>query len=504
MVGTGVGAQLGILIKGGAALQAGHGVTKVVFDKTGTLTKGKLAVSDVLMFVAGPDGLDAVPVEDLLHDQSRRGGRITSLKIPASTLLHSVGVAEQDSEHPLGKAITAHVRKLLGTSFLAGENIKFLAIPGQGIQCQVKLPPELHTRPIHVRVGNLAYIRDQQRVTVPASAVALLKRHSAEGKTVVLYAVERELAAIACLSDAPRREAKEVVKELRRMGMGTAMITGDQELTARAIARAVGITEVYAGVSPRGKTEILKRLMVGLPGLPDSGKAEGQPSAARNAKPEKIAFVGDGVNDSPALALADCGIAVSSGADVAMESADIVLVARRHGEAEDALADVVVALDLSRAIFRRIRWNFAWALVYNAVFIPVAMGLFLPWGVTMHPMLAGAAMAFSSVSVVCSSLALRRYRKPAVPAAFPPAAAAAAGNGTEKAALLGTPETGDIFKSAALGAADGAAVPPPKRGGGGLLRRAAENAKALLCRWRRPPPNNARYKILPTSSPETR
>ncbi|KAG5459768.1 MAG: HAD-like domain-containing protein [Olpidium bornovanus] len=294
------------------------------------------------------------------------------------------------------------------------------------------------------------------------------------------------------------------------MGMEVAMVTGDQELTARVVARSVGITEVYAGVSPRGKTEIVKRLQAGLPGLLSARAATPEDDDASDARAArgrtgKVAFVGDGVNDSPALALSDCGIAVSNGTDIAMETADIVLVARGQGDGYGALTDVIVALDLSRTIFRRIRWNFAWALLYNAVFIPVAMGMFLPWGVMLHPMLAGATMAFSSVSVVCSSLALKWYKRPRAVAEIMAAggavpAARQAGLGVEMAAL-------GRSKSSAFEAAPfaGPAEERPGPEQAGFFRRASESAKALLGLQdaREGARRAALYKRLKTSADST-
>ncbi|KAJ1916330.1 Cu(2+)-transporting P-type ATPase [Tieghemiomyces parasiticus] len=360
MVGTGVGAQLGILIKGGGCLEVANRVTKVLFDKTGTLTTGKLEVEDYQLHTT----VD-----------------ISETPLTSADLLALVGGAESHSEHPLGRAIASYARRALNVTAFDMTVTDFSAVPGRGIVCQVA-SLATQKRPLHVVVGNESLLAEVG-CRVPADLAEAQARQEALGYTVVLVAIGGYYAGHLALADTVRPEARSVVHTLRSRGYAVAMVTGDQERTARAIARKCLITEVHAGVSPHGKAEIVRRL---------------QAHAV-------VAMVGDGVNDSPALATADVGIAVASGADVAMEAAHMVLM-------RTDLCDVVTALDLSRTIFRRIKLNFVWATLYNLVAVPLAMGFFLPWGVALHPMAAGAAMAFSSVSVVCSSLLLKLYRRP--------------------------------------------------------------------------------------------
>jgi len=357
MVGTGVGAENGILIKGGEPLEAGSKVTHVVFDKTGTLTHGQL---DVVAFDLVPDS----PLDE-------------------TALIRVLGAAESNSEHPLGRAVTGYCKRRLNVNQFDTPIDDFQAVTGLGIHCLVR--SHNHNKPLVLCVGNAAWLAQNGcDITKSPMLQRSMESYEQQGSTAILIAVDGTLAALLALSDSLRSEARSVVYTLGRMGIAVSMVTGDQELTARAVASECGITAVSAGVSPAGKARLVQALQ----------KAG-----------DVVAVVGDGINDSPALAAADIGIAVSTGTDVALEAASIVLM-------RADLADVVAAIDLSRSIFRRIRINFLWATAYNLVMIPVAMGLFLPWGVMMHPMVAGAAMAFSSISVVCSSLLLKRYEKP--------------------------------------------------------------------------------------------
>ncbi|CAG8660541.1 15642_t:CDS:1, partial [Dentiscutata heterogama] len=373
MVGTGVGAQNGILIKGGNSLEAGHKVNQVIFDKTGTLTKGQL---DVAHF-------------ELLTD---------NLEITKETFFAIVGAAESCSEHPYGKAIVTYGKQLLEIDNYDAEITDFEAISGQGIKCNVVLntsysevPPITNItstvgKSFKVLVGSSKLISDENHILIPPSAINIGEDHECRGQTVVFVAINGEFTGLICLSDIIKPEAKIAVAALHKMGIGVTMVTGDRLLTAQTIAEQCGITKIHAGVSPKGKTNIIKSLQ-----LEGSGNV--------------VAMVGDGINDSPALAAADVGIALCSGTDIAIEAADMVLMRLD-------LLDVVAAIDLSRTIFRRIRMNFVWASLYNVLGIPIAMGIFVPWGLYLHPMMAGAAMVFSSVSVVCSSLMLRWWTKP--------------------------------------------------------------------------------------------
>ncbi|CAG8525651.1 18316_t:CDS:2 [Racocetra fulgida] len=349
MVGTGVGAQNGILIKGGSSLESGYKVNHVIFDKTGTLTKGQL---DVAYF-------------ELLTN---------NLEITKETFFAIVGAAETFSEHPYGKAIVNYGKQLLEIDNYDAEITDFEAITGQGIKCNVilntsysEVPPITSVtstvgKPFKVLVGNIKLISEEHQILIPPSATEIEERHQTLGRTVVFVAINNELAGLICLSDIIKPEAKIAVAALHKMGIEVTMVTGDRLLTAQSIANSCGITNIQAGVSPKGKTLIVKSI---------------QQKGSGNV----VAMVGDGINDSPALAAADVGIALCSGTDVAIEAADMVLM-------RSDLLDVVAALDLSRTIFRRIRLNYVWASLYNVLGIPIAMGVFIPWGIYLHPMMA--------------------------------------------------------------------------------------------------------------------
>ncbi|RIA96575.1 hypothetical protein C1645_796128 [Glomus cerebriforme] len=373
MVGTGVGAQNGILIKGGGPLEVGHKVTKIVFDKTGTLTKGQLGVAYYEIIT-------------------------NNLELTKETFFAIVGAAESSSEHPLGRSIVNYGKKLLDIETFDADVSEFEAFVGLGIKCNVILNTSYSavvplssttnttSKLYNVLIGNYKFLSNRHRIFIPNEAMNIKESQERLGRTAVLVAINESFAGCIFLSDTVKPEAKIAVGALRSMGISVAMVTGDQLLTAEAIAAQCDITEIHAGVSPKGKTQIVQSLQ-------------------HEGKGNVVAMVGDGINDSPALAAADLGIALCSGTDIAMEAADIVLM---RGD----ITDVVAAIDLSRTIFKRIKLNFVWASLYNILGIPLAMGLFIPWGFHLHPMLAGAAMACSSVSVVCSSLLLKWWNKP--------------------------------------------------------------------------------------------
>ncbi len=344
MVGTGRGAEMGILIKGGEALQRAGDVQVVVFDKTGTLTRGEPRVTDV------------VPAGGLEADE----------------LLRLAAAVEAPSEHPLGEAVIAAARERGLDPPEVGE---FEAVPGKGVRARAG--------DREVLVGTARFLAEQG---VDASALdAERERLEAEGKTALCVAVEGRAAGVLAVADTVKEHAAEAVGALRRLGVRVVLLTGDNRRTAEAIARQVGVDRVLAEVLPADKAREVRRL-----------QSEGL----------TVAMVGDGINDAPALAQADVGIAIGTGTDVAIESADIVLV-------RDDLRDVVRAMDLSRYTLRKIKQNLFWAFVYNTVGIPVAAGvLYRVTGWLLNPVIAGAAMAFSSVSVVTNSLLMRRYRPP--------------------------------------------------------------------------------------------
>ncbi|KAI0225129.1 Cu(2+)-transporting P-type ATPase [Massospora cicadina] len=354
MAGTGVGAQLGILIKGGEPLETAKGLTKVIFDKTGTLTLGKLSV---------------VRAECLIPDLRQQD------------FLKAIALAEESSEHPLGRAIVEHYRKVLCLALAGGSVAEFEAVPGQGIRCQVRL--EERPDPFIIVVGNQKFL-EAAGAPPPREFIPVKEEMEGHGHTVIMVAVNDAFAGFVALSDVLRPESLATVQALRRMGLEVAMVTGDQILTAKAIAKGCDINEVHAGISPEGKAQLLRKFA---------------------AQGHKVCMVGDGINDSPALAEANVGISMAEGTDIAMEAADIVLM-------KTDLMDVAAAIDLSRTIFWRIRLNFLWATGYNLTAIPMAMGLFVPIGLRMPPVVSAAAMALSSISVICSSLLLKLYRKP--------------------------------------------------------------------------------------------
>ena len=343
MVGIGRGAETGILIKSGEALEIAHKISTVVFDKTGTITTGKPRVTDI-------EPLQPNVTED--------------------DLLASVASVENRSEHPLAEAVVAAAR----TQRLAlTETDGFQALPGVGVEAGLAGRKWL--------VGREKLLPEQGIETGAASAVR--DRLEAEGKTVIFAAVEGSLAGLIALADTVRAEARETVAKIQAAGLDVTLLTGDNQRTAEAVAQQVGISQVLAEVLPDRKAEEVRRL-----------QAQGR----------VVAMVGDGINDAPALAQADLGIAVGRGTDVAIETADIVLM-------RDDLGGVAAAIELSRRTMATIKQNLFWAFFYNAIGIPVAAGLLYPWtGWLLSPIIASAAMAFSSVSVVANSLRLRGFQ----------------------------------------------------------------------------------------------
>lgn len=342
MVGTGKGAENGILIKSGQALEAAYQLDTIVLDKTGTITVGKPSLTDLLPLGA----------------------------FNRSDLLRLIASAEQHSEHPLAQAILAAAEEeeldLLPVSY-------FEAVIGRGLSAQVEDRQLL--------VGNESLMKEKH---IDSSAFQeQLLQLSQEGKTAMFVAIDGQLAGILAVADEMKSSSLPAVQELQSMGLEVIMLTGDREETATAIAQKAGIQKVIAGVLPDGKAAAIKNLQ-------EAGK--------------KLAMVGDGINDAPALVQADVGIAIGSGADVAIESADVVLM---HSD----LQDVVKAIKLSQATIRNIKENLFWAFAYNTMGIPIAMGLLhLFGGPLLNPMLAGLAMSLSSVSVVANALRLGRFK----------------------------------------------------------------------------------------------
>lgn len=344
MVGTGKAAELGVLFKSGTALEGLQGAQVIALDKTGTLTRGQPELTDLV-----------------LADGFERG-----------EVLRLVASAEQDSEHPIARAIV-EAAKREGLSLTAPESSQ--AVPGFGLEASVN--------GVRVQVGADRYMT--QLNLSPDAFTAQAEQLGNEGKSPLYVALDGQLAAILAVADPIKDGSREAVAALHQQGLKVAMITGDNARTAQAIARQLGIDQVQAEVLPGDKAEAIKALQAG-----------GQ----------KVAFVGDGINDAPALAQADVGLAIGTGTDVAVETADVVLMS---GD----LRGVPNALALSRATLRNIRLNLFWAFGYNILLIPVAAGVLIPaFGIRLSPVLAAAAMGFSSVFVLSNALRLRGFKPP--------------------------------------------------------------------------------------------
>jgi Cu+-exporting ATPase len=343
MVGTGIGAQNGILIKNAKSLQLASKIDAVLFDKTGTLTRGKPELTDVIK----------------LDKMSENG------------VLRFAAIAEKNSEHPLGEAIIIGAKEK-GIDIPEPED--FESITGRGVSAR-------HQDRV-ILLGNRKLM--EERNIDLSKGDKILRDLEAQGKTTIVVASDNSVVGIVAVADTLKEHAKEAIKALNRLGKQVIMITGDNRRTGEAIARQLRIEKVLAEVLPQDKANEIKKLQ--QQGL-------------------TVAMVGDGINDAPALARADIGIAIGTGTDVAIESGDIVLI-------KDDLRDVVMAIDLSKYTMKKIRQNLFWAFFYNSVGIPVAAGLLYPFtGFLLNPIIAGAAMSFSSVSVVSNSLSMKRYKR---------------------------------------------------------------------------------------------
>jgi len=341
-VGVGRAAEFGILIKNGDTLENAGQIDVAAFDKTGTITEGKPEVDDVIAYGISDDEL---------------------IGLAASI--------EQNSTHPIAKAIVTKAKEL---NLDLDQTSEFENITGKGLKAELNSS--------EVLAGNLALM---ESFDVSVSDEAVGKYHELEklSKTIIFLARDKNIKGILSLSDKIKANSKRTIDELHKMNVETYMLTGDNESTALTVAREVGIDNVKAGILPENKLDIVKE------------------TQANNTK--KVLFVGDGINDAPALTQADIGVAMGNGTDIAMESGDIVIM-------EGDLENVVAAVQFSKKVMRRIKENIFWAFAYNTILIPIAAGILYPtFGITFEPALAGLAMALSSVTVISLSLMLKRY-----------------------------------------------------------------------------------------------
>ena len=357
LVGTGKGAENGILIRDAEKLEIFHNVKTIIFDKTGTLTKGKPVVTDVTEVKSQKE------------------------KVKSEDMLKYAASIEKGSEHPLAEAIVKYAEE---KKITLSKPEKFNAVPGHGVEGIIDSKK--------IILGNRK-LMERDKIEVDEETEKQIQKLENEGKTVMILGIGEEIAGLIAVADTLKEHSKEAIAELHKMGIKTIMITGDNKRTARAIARQVGIDDVLADVLPEDKAAKIKELQKAVVG-------------SRSAK--IIAMVGDGINDAPALAQADIGVASGSGTDIAMEAADVTLIA-------DDLRKVPQAILLSRATMRTIRGNLFWAFIYNILGIPIAAGVLYPsFGILLNPMIASGAMAFSSIFVILNSLRLKGVKKNSV------------------------------------------------------------------------------------------
>jgi len=387
MAGTGKAAEHGVLFKGAEAIENASKLQTIVFDKTGTLTKGEPSVTDIVAesrsaVAVSPSwrpGQGRQPSPAPRPAGASQGGRAVHLclrrrcgqpgRAASDEVLRLAAIAEKNSEHPLGEAI---VRGAQARGLTLADADVFDSIPGHGVEAQVE------GRPVLLGNRKLMHERGVDFSQLMARAEAL----EADGKTVMFVAVDREPAGLIAVADTLKDYTVEAIRQLHKLGLETVIITGDNRRTAEAIARQVGIDRVLAEVLPQDKAEEVKKLQ---------------------ALGKKVAMVGDGVNDAPALAQADVGMAIGSGTDVAKETGDVILI-------KDDIRDVVVALEVAKATMRKVKQNLFWAFVYNTLGIPLGAGLFYPFiALIISPELAGLLMAVSSVTVTLNTLLLKRF-----------------------------------------------------------------------------------------------
>ncbi|MFH1520833.1 MAG: heavy metal translocating P-type ATPase, partial [Candidatus Micrarchaeota archaeon] len=337
MVGTGLGAGNGILIRNGAVLEKVQKINAIAFDKTGTITVGKPEIVD--------------------------------MKIIDETALEIAYSLEKVSEHPLADAFVKYAEKKVSVQKIGG----FEAIPGKGIMGKIGKK--------ECYLGNEKLMKEN-KIDISSNMISWKNENEEKGSTVVLLAVSGKIIGAFAIADKIREDSREAIIRLKNLGLKTYMITGDSKKVAAAVAGQAGIEEYFAEVLPADKAKIVEKI-----------RADGQ----------VVAMVGDGINDAPALAVSDLGIAMGSGTDVAIETGDIILM-------KNSLLDVDKAIKLSKATMNKIKQNLFWALVYNIIGIPIAAGVLWPFGILLSPMIAGGAMALSSISVVSNSVLLNRIK----------------------------------------------------------------------------------------------
>lgn len=362
MVGMGKGASNGVLFKSGDAMETLNKISVAIFDKTGTLTQGKPQLTDVIQ-------VEEISIQAKDQSAASRQRQTTISENSSTRLLTLAAIAEKGSEHPLAKAIVSHAQSQgIALSSLADAS-EFKATAGRGVKAVYE--------GLTIMVGSPGFMHEQSQ-EVSSSTQSIIERLQAEGKTTVLVSINGKVKGIIGLLDTPKSGAKEAVSALKSLGIEPVMLTGDNERTAKEIARLVGIDRVFANVLPSGKVDVVVSIQ---------------------KKGRRVAMVGDGINDAPALTAADVGIAIGSGTDVAIEAGKIVLI-------RDDIRDVVAAVEIAKKTVSKIKQNLIYAFMYNIILIPIAgAGL-------LYPALAGIAMAASSVSVTTSSLILKRWSPP--------------------------------------------------------------------------------------------
>lgn len=372
MVGTSIGAKNGILIKGGPAFEMAHKITTIIFDKTGTLTQGIPMITNEIVL-------------DEIFSIFKLSKNDTNSLILKDKLICIAASIEINSEHPLAKAIVNEAKKR-NISLLPMEENSFKGITGNGIECILIDTNTNESIKYYVCIGNRQYM-ERNGILIGSTIDTSMWNLEIQGKTAICIAINNKIIGILGIADTLKPEACSSIEGLQTMGIEVYMVTGDNRTTAHAIAEELNLPldHVFASALPQDKVSIIKDLQ-------EKGKY--------------VAMIGDGINDSPALAIANLGIAIGAGSQIAIETADMVLI-------RNNLIDILVALDLARVVFKKVNLNFIWATIYNIVAIPVAAGVLFPFTHSLlPPQYAGMSMALSSISVVLSSMSLRWYKKP--------------------------------------------------------------------------------------------